>query len=100
MAEIGPLEAIARMDLDALLEEVGRWYRPGVCETLAAADPRWRRQLDAAERELGAHYQTLVEADAALLHWRRAVAEVTRLWRRAAEVPEPVEDGAPLEDVA
>ena len=82
MATRGFLEIMVRADLDTLLDEIGRDYRAGALEAHTAADPAWRAALDQREREVGALYQTLGEADAAFLHWRRAVAELRSLWGR------------------
>jgi hypothetical protein len=97
MAERGSLETMARRDLDALLDEIGSDYRPGALEALSGADPEWRAELERVEREVGALYLTLCEADQAIADWRRAVAELVRLWRRVHE-DRPVTDG--LSDVA
>jgi hypothetical protein len=97
MAERGSLETMARRDLDALLEEIGNGYRPGALATLSGADPGWRAELERVEREVGALYLTLCEADQAIADWRRAVAELARLWRRVDE-GRPVADA--LTDVA
>jgi uncharacterized damage-inducible protein DinB len=82
------LEAIARADLDALLRDVAEGYRAGSLDVLAARDPAWRDELERAEREVGALFQALCEADAALVEWRRAVADLARVWRRVLDAPE------------
>lgn len=102
MTTIGPLQALARIDLDALLADIGARYEPGTLDLASALDPEWRAALDRAEREVGSLYQTLCEADAALADWRRAVAELGRVWRRLeAGIPAPAEAAPPaLEQVA
>jgi hypothetical protein len=78
---------------------VGRGYRAGGVERLAVQDPLWREALEHAEREVGALYAELCQADATLLRWREAVAELYRVWSRVNDAP--VEDTAPvLEEVA
>ena len=99
MAGTGVLETIARTDLEALLDEVGRTYRPGALEALAVADPEWRGAVERAEREVGGLYEALREADLTLARWRRAVGELRRLWARAAEV-DAVPEVTSLEEVA
>jgi hypothetical protein len=89
MAQRGLLETMARRDLDALLTEVASGYRPGTLDTLDRADPEWRDALDRAEREVGALFLTLCEADQALADWRRAIAELSRLWRRVHDGEAP-----------
>ena len=102
MARIGLLEAMARADLDALVEDVGRAYRPGAVERLGSADPQWREALDRAEAEVGDLYEALRRADATLARWRQRVTELHRLWTRVQEVPADAElEEAPiLEEVA
>ena len=85
MATRGFLESMARADLDTLLDAIGRDYQAGALEAHTAADLAWRAALDQCEREVGALYQTLCEADAAFLHWRRTVAELRSLWGRVHE---------------
>jgi len=101
---IGVLEAMARADLDALLDGVAAAYRPGALEVLSVTDPAWRAALDQAEREAGAVLRELREADAALTRWRRALAALTQLWGRVAEardLPDADVAAAPvLEEVA
>jgi len=99
MERVGLLGTMARADLDALLEAVGRDYRPGSLEILLANDLEWRVALEEAEREVGALYETLCEADATLARWRQAVGELYRLWRRVSEVPNAPEAPS-LEEVA
>jgi hypothetical protein len=96
----GLLETMASGDLEAVTRVVERGYRPGNIERLAARDPEWRDALEQAEREVGALYATLVEADATLVRWREAVGELYRLWSRVNEAP--AMDRAPvvLEEVA
>jgi len=99
MARAGLLETMASGDLEAVTRLVGRSYRPGSVERLAAHDPAWREALERAEREVGTLYAALCEADGTLLRWREAVAELYRVWSRINDAP--VEDAAPvLEEVA
>jgi hypothetical protein len=103
MADTGLLEAIARADLDALLRDVAQGYRAGTLDALAARDPAWREELDRAERDVGALFQALCEADAALLEWRRAVADLARVWRRVLDAPGDAPGAAParlMRDIA
>ncbi len=102
MAERGPLERMARRDLDTLLAEIGDGYEPGAVDARAEADPEWRDALDRAEREVGALFLTLCEADGALVDWRRAVSKLSRLWRQVRDQAPGVEAPAsrPLADVA
>lgn len=99
MKRTGLLEAMARADLEALMAAVAIGYRPGALDVLAANDPEWSVALDRAEREVGALYEALQEADATLARWRQAVAELSRLWMRVREGPATVEVPA-LEEVA
>lgn len=99
MATAGVMETIARGDLEALLEDVSRRYRPGTLEALADADPAWRGAVDHAEREAARLYEALQEADVALAQWRQTVAELRRLWERAASAGSPPATPA-LDDVA
>ncbi|MBI2468818.1 MAG: hypothetical protein HYV62_13555 [Candidatus Rokubacteria bacterium] len=99
MARVGFLEMMAHADLEALHEEMARRYAPGGLEALGAADPGWRAALDRAEREVGELYEALRQADATLVRWRRGLAELSRLWARAAAVPVPA-DAPALEEVA
>jgi hypothetical protein len=93
------LETMASGDLEAVTRAVGRGYRPGSVERLAARDPEWREALEQAEREVGTLYAALCEADATLARWREAVGELYRVWSRVNEGP--AEDEAPvLEEVA
>jgi hypothetical protein len=94
MAPTGVLETIARADLEALLHEVGRGYRPGTLDTLATADPDWRGAVDEVEREVGALYAALREADGTLTRWREAVAELHRLYARARQGADSLRDVA------
>lgn len=99
MERSGLLQTMARADLDALLDAVGTGYRPGTIELLSATDPEWREALDRVERDAGALYQALCEADQTLARWRQAVAELYRLWARVHEVPGVAEELV-LEEVA
>jgi hypothetical protein len=90
MRSMGPIEALVRGDLDAVVREIGTGYAAGAMDALAAADPAWAAALGRAEREVGALYQMLCEADAALVQWKVAVAELTRLWRRVLDAPPDV----------
>jgi hypothetical protein len=99
MRRAGLLETMASGDLEAVTRAVGRGYRAGSVERLAVQDPLWREALERAEREVGALYAELCQADATLLRWREAVAELYRVWSRVNEAP--AEDAAPvLEEVA
>jgi hypothetical protein len=90
---------MASGDLEAVTRAVGRGYRPGSVERLAAHDPEWRDALERAEREVGTLYAALCEADGTLVRWREAVGELYRVWSRVNDVPS--EDQAPvLEEVA
>jgi hypothetical protein len=86
MVGTGIIETIARGDLEALLDDVSRRYQPGALESLAHADPAWRGAVDEAEREAARLYEALREADLTLAQWRQAVADLRRLWERAAAV--------------
>ena len=99
---MGLLEAMARADLDVLLEEIGCHYRSGAFEAMTAADPEWRAALDRAEAEVGGLFQTLCEADAALAEWHRAMATLSRLWREVHDPPAaaPAPEPGLLEEVA
>ncbi|HZS33260.1 MAG TPA: hypothetical protein VFC42_07765 [Methylomirabilota bacterium] len=91
----GLLETMARADLDALVTAVGRDYRPGSADRLAALDAAWWAALERAEREVGVLYGQLRDADGILQRWRDAVGELYRLWMRvheAAAEPEAVLD--------
>jgi hypothetical protein len=90
----GILDAMARADLDALVQGLGLRYDAGAAERLARSDPGWRPELDRAERDVGALFQTLREADAALAEWPRAVARLAALWERVLEEP-PVGEALP-----
>ncbi len=98
MATTGVLEMLARADLDALLEDLARSYRPGALETLSAREPAWRAEIDRVEQEVGSIYEALREADGTFARWRQAVGELRRLWARVEEV-RPSEGGV-LEEVA
>jgi hypothetical protein len=90
---------MASGDLEAVTRAIGRGYRPGSVERLAARDPEWRAALDRAEGEVGALYAALCEADGTLVRWREAVGELYRLWSRVNEAE--IEDRSPvLEEVA
>ena len=56
MRRAGLLETMASGDLEAVTRAVGRGYRPGSVERLAAQDPEWHAALERAEREVGALY--------------------------------------------
>ena len=99
MRRMGLLEGMARGDLEELIERVGSGYRAGSVELLTAEDPGWREALDRAEVEVGALYEALGEADVTLERWRRAMAELSRLWLRVAERP-VADEGLALEEVA
>lgn len=99
MRRAGLLETMASGDLEAVTRAVGRGYRPGSVERLAARDPEWRDALEQAEREVGTLYAALCAADDTLVRWREAVGELYRVWARVNDVP--AEDEAPvLEEVA
>lgn len=102
MTRAGLLETMASGDLDAVTRAVGRSYRAGSVERLAAQDPQWGEALERAEREVGTLYAALCEADGTLVRWREAIGELYRVWSRVNEVA--AEDSAPilpiLEEVA
>ena len=99
MRRAGLLETMASGDLEAVTRAVGRGYRPGSVERLAARDPEWHAALERAEREVGALYASLCEADGTLERWREAIGELYRVWSRVNEAP--AEDETPvLEEVA
>lgn len=103
MKRAGLLETMASGDLEAVTRAVGRGYRSGSVERLAAQDPTWRAAMDRAEREVGTLYAELCAADGTLLRWREAVAELYRVWARVNDAPD--EDATPelepvLEEVA
>jgi hypothetical protein len=98
MAGTGIIEAIARSDLETLHDEVSRRYQPGALESLADADPAWRGAVDQAEREAARLFEALREADLTLAQWRQAVADLRRLWERAAASTAPTTPA--LDDVA
>ena len=102
MVRTGLLETMARADLDAVLEMVADGYRPGALDAMAAQDPEWRAALERAEREVGALYDALGEADLTLSRWRQAVAELYRVWSRVNQGPVGAEVSAlpELEEVA
>lgn len=100
MRRIGFLEAMARADLDALLEAVGRDYRPGTLERVSASDPEWREAIEQTERDAGTLYEALCRADTTLARWRQAVAELHRLWARIHDAPGRVDEEPSLEEVA
>jgi hypothetical protein len=95
----GILETMARADLDALLDEVGREYQPGALEAMATRDPEWRGALERVEREVGGLYAALREADQTLAQWRQAVGDLRRLWTRLAQANPESRTGS-LEEVA
>ena len=103
MKRAGLLETMASGDLEAVTRAVGRGYRSGSVERLAAEDPTWREAMERAEREVGTLYAELCAADGTLLRWREAVAELYRVWARVNDAP--AEDATPdlepvLEEVA
>ena len=99
MRRAGLLETMASSDLEAVTRAVGRGYRSGGVERLAARDPEWHEALERAERGVGTLYAALCEADGTLVHWREAIGELYRVWSRVNDAP--VEDEAPvLEEVA
>jgi hypothetical protein len=103
MTRMGLLETMARADLEALTAALGRDYRRGSAERVAAADPAWPAAVERAEREVGALYAALCEADGTLLRWRQAVAELYRVWARVNDGPadEAADEARPLlEEVA
>jgi hypothetical protein len=96
---MGILETMARADLEALTRAVAEGYLPGSADRLAERDPGWQEALARAEADVGTLYAALCEADATLLRWRQAVAELYRLWSRARDLP--ADDAPPvLEEVA
>jgi hypothetical protein len=100
MKAMGVLEAVARGELEAVLDAAAQGYRPGGLEALSAADPAWRAALDRAEQEAGLVLAQLRAADRALLHWRATLAEVARLWQRLEDAPVPEDEAPVLERVA
>ena len=99
MRRAGLLETMASGDLEAVTRAVGRGYRAGSAERLAAHDPEWHAALERAEREVGTLYAALCDADTTLVRWREAVGELYRLWARTSEAS--AEDEVPaLEEVA
>lgn len=93
MRRSGLLETMASGDLEAVTRAVGRGYRAGSVERLAARDPEWREALEQAEREVGTLYAQLCQADDTLVRWREAIGELYRVWSRvnhAAVEDEPV----------
>ena len=99
MRRAGLLETMASGDLDAVTRALGRGYRAGSAERLAAQDPAWHAAVERVEREVGMLYAALCEADATLVRWREAVGELYRLWSRANDAP--ADDEVPvLEEVA
>jgi hypothetical protein len=99
MATMGILETLAREDLDAVLDGIERDYHAGALDTLTAADPAWRADLERTEREVASLYEALREADLTLSRWRRAMTDLTRLWARVGEV-EAGREPMPLGEVA
>jgi hypothetical protein len=102
MRRAGLLETMASGDLEAVTRAVGRGYRPGSVERLAARDPEWHAALERAEREVGALYARLCEADGTLERWREAIGDLHRVWSRVNELPAE-DEAAPmpvLEEVA
>ena len=65
-------------------------------------DPEWHAALERAEREVGALYARLCEADGTLERWREAIGELYRVWSRVNEAPVEDESAAMpvLEEVA
>lgn len=87
MERAGLLETMARADLEAVVEAASAGYHPGTLDLLNALDPGWRAALDRAEREVGALYAGLCQADVTLRRWRQAVGELRRLWLEVRESP-------------
>jgi hypothetical protein len=102
MRRAGLLETMASGDLEAVTRAVGRCYRLGSVERLAAQNPEWHEAVERAEREVGTLYAALCEADGTLVRWREAVGELYRVWSRVNDArTEPAEDDAlVLEEVA
>jgi hypothetical protein len=103
MRRAGLLETMASGDLEAVTRAVGRGYRPGSVERLAARDPEWHAALERAEQEVGALYASLCEADSTLERWREAVGELYHVWSRVKEVPADDDEASAmpvLEEVA
>jgi hypothetical protein len=98
MRRAGLLETMASGDLEAVTLAVGRGYRSGSAERLAAQDPEWHAAVERAEREVGALYAALCEADATLVRWREAVGELYRVWARVNDAA--AEDEVVLDEVA
>ena len=98
MRRAGLLETMASGDLEAVTRAVGRGYRSGSAERLAAHDPEWHAAVERAEREVGALYAALCEADATLVRWREAVGELYRVWARVNDAA--AEDEVVLDEVA
>jgi hypothetical protein len=98
MRRAGLLETMASSDLEVLTQAVDRSYRSGSVERLMAHDPAWRAAVERAEREVGALYAELCQADETLRRWREAVAELYRVWVRVNEAP-AVEASPELEPV-
>jgi hypothetical protein len=101
MRRAGLLETMASGDLEAVTRAVGRGYRPGSVERLAARDPEWHAALERAEREVGALYASLCAADGTLERWREAIGELYRVWSRVNDAPAEDDAAMPvLEEVA
>jgi hypothetical protein len=98
MSGTGVLETMARADLDALVDELRREYRPGALDALAARDPEWRWAIERAEQQVGSLYEAMREADQTLAQWRQAVGHLRRLWVKAEHTPSA--DSTSLSDVA
>lgn len=99
MPAMGLLETMAKTDLDALMDEIARHYRPGAYDALEAADPEWRASVERLEREVGGLYERLRGADQLLAQWRQAMSELYHLWRRIEGVT-PASRMVTLEEVA
>jgi hypothetical protein len=97
MSGTGVLETMARADLDALVDELRREYRPGALDALAR-DPEWRGAIERAEQQVGSLYEAMREADQTLAQWRQAVGHLRRLWVKVEHAPSA--DSTSLSDVA
>ena len=100
MRRAGLLETMASGDLEAVTRAVGRGYRAGGVERLAARDPEWREELERAEGEVGTLYAQLCQADDTLIRWREAISELYRVWSRVNDAAVEDEAVVHLEEVA